>query len=262
MRYALFATLLPVAAALVLGGAFTAKTAFAAAGTAEGETVDVDFPFEGPFGTFDRAALQRGLQVYRQVCSACHGMDRTYYRNFQDLGYTEGQVKAIAAEYTVMDGPNDEGEMFERPARPSDKVKHPFANENAARAANNGALPPDLSLIVKARHSGADHVYSVLTGYEDAPADMALQPGQHFNKAMPGHIIAMAAPLVDGAVAYEDGTPTTVDQYAKDVSQFLAWAAEPEMEQRKRMGVKVLLFLAVFAGLVYATKRHIWSDLH
>lgn len=233
-----------------------------AAGSHEAETVDVKFSFDGPFGTFDRAALQRGLQVYRQVCAACHGMDHTYYRNFRDLGYTEGQVKAIAAEYTVTDGPNDDGEMFDRPARPSDRVKNPFANEKAARAANNGAMPPDLSLITKARMGGADHVYSVLTGYKDAPHDMTLQPGQYYNTGMSGHIIAMAPPLVDGAIPYEDGTPTTVDQYAKDVSHFLAWAAEPEMEERKRMGVKVILFLLVFAGLVYATKRQIWSDLH
>lgn len=256
MRYFLIA----LSAACLLAGAMPAPAT--ASGTAEPEITDVKYSFEGPFGTYDRAALQRGLQVYRQVCSACHGMDRTYYRNFKDLGYSEGQVKAIAAEYTVMDGPNDEGEMFERPARPSDHVKNPFANEKAARAANNGAYPPDLSLIAKARHGGADYVYSILTHYKDAPADVTLQPGQHYNTAIGGHIIAMAPPLVEGAIAYEDGTPTTVDQYAKDVSQFVAWAAEPELEQRKRMGVKVILFLAVFAGLVYTTKRHIWSDLH
>ncbi len=233
-----------------------------ASGSAEPVHKDVKFSFDGPFGTYDKAALQRGLQVYRNVCAACHALERTAYRNLSDLGYSEAQIKAIAGEYTVTDGPNDEGDMFERPARPSDKFKHPFANPQQARAANGGALPPDLSLITKARHGGADHVYSILTGYHEAPADVHLLAGQYYNTAMTGHVIAMAPPLTDGAVAYEDGSPQTVDQYAKDVSHFLTWAAEPEMEQRKRMGVKVLIFLAVFAGVMYAVKRQIWSDQH
>lgn len=223
---------------------------------------DVKWSFDGPFGTYDRAALQRGLQVYRQVCAACHGLDHKSYRNLADLGYSEAQIKAIAAEYTVTDGPNDDGEMFERPARPSDKFKAPYLNEKQARSVNNGAYPPDLSLITKARAGGADYVYGVLTGYAEPPHGVTLQPGQHYNKTMTGHIIAMAPPLADGAVMYEDGSPATVDQYARDVAHFLTWAAEPEMEDRKRMGVKVLLFLAVFAGIMYATKRQIWSDKH
>lgn len=226
------------------------------------EPPDIQWSFDGPTGTYDKAALQRGYKIYREVCAACHSMKRVAFRNLSALGYSEDQIKTIAAEYTVMDGPNDEGEMFERPARPSDHFKSPFANDNAAKYANNGALPPDLSLITKARHGGADYIYGILTGYEDAPHDHPLQSGQYWNKYMPGHVIAMAAPLSDGQVAYEDGTPQTMDQYARDVSHFLTWAAEPEMEARKRMGIKVILFLVVFAGMMYAVKRKIWAKVH
>ncbi len=231
---------------------------------AEGEAplTNVDFSFEGPFGTYDKASLQRGLMVYRQVCSACHSLKRVAYRNLTALGYTEDQVKAIAAEYTVTDGPNDDGEMFDRPARPSDKFKSPFTNDKAAAAANGGALPPDLSLITKARHGGGEYVFGVLTGYVAPPEDVVVPEGKYFNKAMVGNIIAMPAPLTAGAVAYEDGSPQTVEQYAKDVGAFLTWAAEPEMEQRKQMGVKVLIFLAAFAGIMYGVKRKIWEKLH
>lgn len=221
-----------------------------------------DWSFSGPFGTYDKAALQRGFLVYKQVCSACHSMKHMHYRNLEALGYDEGQIKAIASEYSVTDGPDDEGEMFERPARPSDKFKSPFLNDNQAKSANGGALPPDLSLITKARHGGADYVHGILTGYEEAPAEIRLLSGQHYNKYMAGNIIAMAAPLIEGQVAYEDGTPQTVDQYAKDVSHFLTWAADPYMEDRKRTGIKVILFLMVFAGIMYAVKRKIWADLH
>lgn len=223
---------------------------------------ELDWSFNGPFGTYDPAALQRGFLVYRNVCSACHALDKMYYRHLAGIGYSDAQIKTIAADATVTDGPNDEGEMFERPGRPSDKIKKPFLNDKAAMFANNGALPPDLSLISKARHGGADYVYGILTGYANPPADMVLQPGQHYNKIKDGHIIAMAPPLTDGAVPYEDGAPQTVQQYAKDVAQFLTWAAEPEMEQRKRMGTKVIIFLAIFASVMYATKRKIWQNLH
>jgi ubiquinol-cytochrome c reductase cytochrome c1 subunit len=223
---------------------------------------DIQWSFDGPTGTYDKAALQRGYKIYREVCAACHSMKRVAFRNLSALGYSEDQIKAIAAEYTVTDGPNDEGEMFDRPARPSDHFKSPYPNDNAAKSVNNGALPPDLSLITKARHGGADYIYGILTGYEDAPHGHALQPGQHWNKYMPGHVIAMAKPLSDGQVAYEDSTPQTVDQYARDVAHFLTWAAEPEMEARKRMGVKVILFLIVFAGMMYAVKRKIWAKVH
>ena len=226
------------------------------------EIVDVPFEFEGPFGTYDKAALQRGLMVYRNVCAGCHSLKRVAYRNLEALGYSEAQIKAIAAEYTVMDGPNDEGEMFERPARPSDKFKSPFANDKAAAANNGGALPPDLSLITKARHGGADYIYSLLTGYAEAPQGVEVAEGKYYNKAMDGNIIAMAPPLSDGVVTYEDGTPQTVSQYSKDLATFLTWAAEPEMEHRKQMGVKVILFLAAFAALMYAVKRQIWKKVH
>lgn len=221
-----------------------------------------DWSFSGPLGTYDRAALQRGFLVYRQVCSACHSMKHLSYRNLEGLGYDEAQIKAIAGEYSVMDGPDDEGEMFERPARPSDKFKAPYANDSQAKAGNGGALPPDLSLITKARHGGANYVYGIMTGYEEPPEHVQLLQGQNYNKYMPGHIIAMAKPLTDDQISYEDGSPQTVEQYAKDVAHFLTWAADPYMEDRKRGGIKVVLFLLIFAGIMYAVKRKIWADAH
>lgn len=229
---------------------------------AEQATHHQHWHFSGMFGTYDRGALQRGLKVYREVCSACHSLRRVYFRNLEALGYDEGQIKNIASQYTVTDGPNDEGEMFERPGLPSDHFVGPYANDNAAKASNNGALPPDLSLITKARHHGPDHVYGILTGYEDPPEGVALLTGQYWNRQMAGHIIAMAPPLQDGQVAYEDGSPQTVDQYARDVVEFLTWAADPMMEERKRTGLKVLMFLAVFAIVMYNVKRKIWAKLH
>lgn len=220
-----------------------------------------DWSFQGPTGTFDRGALQRGFQVYSQVCAACHSMKHLSYRNLTALGYTEAEVKAIASQYTVTDGPDDEGEMFDRPARPSDKFVSPYANDNAARYTNNGALPPDLSLIAKARVGGPDYVYGLLTGYEEAPEGETVAEGQYWNKVMSGHKIAMAPPLSDDIVGYEDGSDTTTSQYARDVSTFLMWAAEPNLEERKRTGIKVILFLLVFAGIMYAVKRKIWADV-
>jgi ubiquinol-cytochrome c reductase cytochrome c1 subunit len=221
-----------------------------------------EWSFQGPTGTFDRAAMQRGFQVYKQVCSACHSLNRVAYRNFAALGYNEAEIKAIAADATITDGPNDEGEMFERPGRPSDHFKNPFANEQAARYANNGALPPDFSLIVRARAGGPDYVYSILTGYAEAPADMKMNPGMNYNKYFPGHQIAMPAPLSAGAVTYEDGTDASVEQMAKDVTTFLTWASDPTMEIRKQTGLKVILFLLIFSALMYMTKRKIWKDMH
>ena len=241
-KVSMFKKIILTSAAIVVFGVSGAQ---ASQSSGVKEIVDIPFSFEGPLGTYDKAALQRGLMVYRNVCSACHSLKRVAYRNLEALGYSEDQIKTIAGEYTVMDGPNDEGEMFERPARPSDRFKSPFANEKAAAAANGGALPPDLSLITKARHGGADYVYSLLTGYAEPPHGMEIAEGKHYNKAMDGNVIAMAAPLSDGAVAYEDGTPQIVSQYAKDVATFLTWAAEPEMEHRKQMGVKVLLFFSL-----------------
>lgn len=220
-----------------------------------------DWSFNGYNGTFDKGSLQRGYQVYKQVCSACHGMKRISFRNLAALGYSEEEVKALAAEYTVVDGPNDEGEMFERAARPSDAFPSPYENDETARYANNGALPPDLSLIVKARPHGADYIYGLLTGYEEHHGEEEMPAGQYWNKYMAGHKIAMAPPLSDDMVPYEDGTATTAEQYSKDVTNFLAWAAEPELEQRKRIGVKVILYLLIFAGIMLAVKRKIWSSI-
>lgn len=217
--------------------------------------------FDGVTGTYDRAELQRGLQVYRQVCAACHSLKHVAYRNLEDLGYTPEQIKSLAAQDTIMDGPNDEGEMFERPARPSDRFKAPYANDNLARTANGGALPPDLSLIVKARHGGADYIYSLLTGYVPAPAKMVMNPGMYYNKSYAGHQIAMPAPLSDGQIAYSDNAPQTVKQYARDVSAFLAWASDPHMEDRKRDGVKVLIFLAVLTIIMYFVKKRLWAAI-
>lgn len=218
--------------------------------------------FEGMFGTFDRAALQRGFQVYNQVCSGCHSLRLLAYRNLVGIGFSEDQVKKIAAEKEVQDGPNDEGEMFGRPARPSDHFVKPFPNENAAKAANNGALPPDLSLIIMARKGGPDYVYALMTGYGDAPAGMKIAEGMNYNAYFAGHQIAMPPPLSEDAVEYADGTKASVEQMAEDVATFLTWASEPEMEQRKNLGIKVLLFLVVLTALLYAVKRQIWSRVH
>lgn len=225
-----------------------------------------DWSFSGPFGTYDKAAMQRGLKVYREVCAACHAMKRIYFRNLEALGYSEAQVKNIAAEYTVIDGPDSEGEMFERTAKASDAFPSPYPNKQAATAAN-GAYPPDLSLIKKARANGADYLFGLLTGYTEPPKyylehNDPVPEGKYYNKYYPGHIITMAAPLSDGQVAYEDGTSETVEQYSKDITYFLAWAAEPEMEDRKRLGVQVLIFLLVFAGIMYGIKKKIWADVH
>lgn len=226
--------------------------------------------FTGPFGTFDRATLQRGFQVYKEVCSACHTMHQLRYRDLGapgiggtgGLGYSADEVKALAAEVEVTDGPNDQGEMFQRPGRPSDRFPSPFPNEQAARAANNGAAPPDLSLMVKARAGGADYIHALLTGYSDPPQGVTLMEGMHYNKYFPGHQIAMPPPLNPDQVTYADGTKATVEQMAHDVSAFLAWAAEPELEARKRLGLKVVLFLLILTGLLYVAKRKIWSDVH
>lgn len=234
-----------------------------AASAAEGVALPHEqWSFHGIFGTYDRAALQRGLQVYRENCAACHALSLVRFRNLEAIGFSEDEVKAIAAEATVLDGPDADGEMFERPGRPSDAFVAPFPNENAARAANGGAYPPDLSLMTKARVGGPNYAFGILTGYHEAPADIELQPGLYYNAYFPGHQIAMPAPLSEDAVEYADGTPATVEQMAHDVVTFLSWTAEPEMEARKRMGVKVLLFLVVFTGLLYATKRKIWAKLH
>ncbi len=222
-----------------------------------------DWSFQGLFGTYDRGALQRGLQNYKEICASCHSLRLVAYRNLAAIGLKEDQIKAIAAEFEVTDGPNEEGEMYTRAALPADRFASPFPNDNAARAANNGALPPDLSLMTKARKGGADYLYGLLTGYEEeAPAGIEVMEGMNYNLYFPGNQIAMAPPLADDAVEYADGTKATVAQMAEDVTTFLAWAAEPELEERKRLGVKVILFLIVLTGMFYAIKRQVWKDQH
>lgn len=246
----------------VLGGLLTAT---AVPALAAGPTVPIPntrFSFDGIFGTYDRASAQRGFQVYKEVCAACHGLRLLSYRNLRELGFTEQQVAAIASQYQVMDGPNDEGQMFERPARPSDRFRSPFPNQQAARAANNGAYPVDLSVITKARVGGADYLYALLVGYQDPPPGVELMEGMNYNRYFPGHQIAMARPLNPDQVEFADGTPATIEQMARDVTTFLAWAAEPELEQRRAMGIKVIVFLTILAGLAYAVKRKVWADAH
>ena len=248
---------------LGLAGFVAALLAGSAAHASEGAELQAqNWSFNSLFGTYERDAQQRGFLVYKNVCASCHGLRLVAYRNLMDIGLSEDEVKAIAAEYTVLDGPNDSGDMFERPATPADRFVSPFPNDAAARASNGGALPPDLSLIVKARVGGPDYLYGVLTGYVDPPAGFEVPEGLYYNAAFPGHRIAMPPPLYDDAVEYTDGTPATVDQMAHDVTQFLAWTAEPNLEARHRMGVKVLLFLLVLTALAYAVKRKVWANVH
>jgi ubiquinol-cytochrome c reductase cytochrome c1 subunit len=222
-----------------------------------------DWSFKGILGTFDRGELQRGFQVYKEVCSSCHGLKRVAYRNLRFLGFKEAEIKAIAANYQVTDGPNDEGEMFQRSARPSDNFVSPYPNEKAARAANNGASPPDLSLITKSRPGGANYVYSLLTGYTPPPPGMELDPNdtRHYNAYYPGYYISMAAPLSEGQVTYADGAQATVAQMAHDVVAFLSWAAEPELESRKELGFKVLFYVLFMTAIFYVVNRRVWKDV-
>lgn len=254
--------------ALVTGaGALLIGTGAIAAGTTP-EAPARKWNFEGPFGTYDRAAAQRGYQVYQEVCSACHSLSLLAYRNLTELGLTDNQVKSLIKDITVSDL-NDDGQPADRPARLSDRFKKPFPNELAAAAANNGKAPPDLSVIVKARANGPNYIYALLTGY--VPFDK-LTPDQikaysvtkddNYNTYFPGHRIAMAPPLADDKVTYADGTKATLSQEASDVTEFLAWASEPHMEDRKRTGVRVILFMLALAGLMYAVKRQVWSDKH
>ena len=221
-----------------------------------------DWSFSGPFGTFDKAAMQRGFQVYNEVCAGCHSMKLIAFRNFADLGYNEAEIKALAAQYEVQDGPNDDGEMFMRPAIPADRMPSPYANDNAARAGNNGALPPDLSLIAKARPNGPNYLYSLLSSYENAPNDKEVPDGMYYNAAYPGHLIAMPQPLYGDDVEYSDGAATSIEAVSADLTQFLMWAAEPKMEVRKRTGVAAVFFLSIFVIFSYLAKRRIWADVH
>ncbi len=221
-----------------------------------------DWSFNGIFGTFDRASLQRGYQVYQEVCSGCHSVQHLSYRNLSEKGGPEfslNEAKAIAAQFEVTDGPNEDGEMFMRPGRLSDKFVSPFPNIKAAAAANGGAYPPDMSVLAKARKGGADYIYSLLMGYEEAPAGFELDDGVYYNKYMPGQKIKMAEPIVDGSVEYADGTEATKAQISKDVTTFLVWAAEPHLEARHKMGFKVFFYLIILLTLVYLSKQKVWS---
>ncbi len=244
-----------IASALLMGG-----SALASEGV---ELPERDWSFSGIFGNFDRGQLKRGFQVYREVCASCHALSLVAYRNLTDIGMTGTEITEYASQFEVRDGPDDEGEMYFRPARLSDRFVPPFANEQAARASNNGAYPPDLSLIVKARKGGADYLHALLAGYEDeAPEGIELADGMYFNHYFPGQQIAMPPPLFEDGITYEDGTAASIEQMAEDVTVFLAWTASPELEARKRLGIKVLLFLLVLTGMLYALKRQVWSKLH
>ena len=226
--------------------------------------LEVNWTFEGITGKFDRSSLQRGYQVYTEVCASCHSMNLVSYRNLGEPGgpeFSVEQVKAIAANFEVEDGPNADGEMFTRPGRPSDKFVSPYPNVQAATAANGGAYPPDMSVLVKARKGGSNYIYSVLMGYEDPPAGFELEEGVYYNKYMDGKKIKMSNPLSEGIVNYADGTNATEAQMAKDVTTFLTWTAEPHLETRHKMGVKVIIFLTIFSLLVYLSMKRIWSRI-
>jgi cytochrome c1 len=254
------------------------------AGAQEAEAPPLQrWSFSGPFGLYDTAQLQRGFKVYREVCSACHSLKLVAFRNLADPGgpgFSEAQAAAVAAGFQVTDGPNDKGEMFQRPGKISDYFPPPFANDQAARAALGGKLPPDMSVLAKARgyergfpwfifeaftdyqEGGPDYIHALLNGYTDPPAGFSLPPGGQYNKYFPGYAIGMPKPLSDGQVEYTDGTPTTVDQYSRDVAAFLMWAAEPTLDARKRLGFQVMMFLIVFTALLYFTKRRVWHAVH
>ena len=226
------------------------------------EYLKTDWSFKGLFGKFDRGALQRGYQVYTEVCASCHSMKYLSYRNLAEKGgpeFTEQQAKAIAASFDVTDGPNSDGEMFTRPGKLSDKFVMPYENVKAAQAANGGAYPPDMSVLVKARGGGVDYIYSLLQGYEDPPAGITLDEGVHYNKYMYGNKIKMSNPLSDGLVEYSDGTNPTVEQMSKDVTTFLMWTAEPHLETRHKMGFKAIVYLIILTILVYFSMKRIWS---
>lgn len=270
----------------LLSGVFALAIGFAGHAQASSDAPkppSLDWSFAGPFGTFDQAQLQRGFKVYKEVCAACHSMNLMKYRNLSDKGgpmFSKEQVKAIAAEYKVKDGPNDAGEMFERPGLPTDKFVAPFPNVKAAAAANNGKAPPDLSVMAKARtvergfplfiadmftgksnELGVDYIHAVLTGYKEAPKGFELGDGLNYNEYFPGHAIAMPNVLSDGQVDYTDGSAQTADQYARDVTAFLMWTAEPKLQERKQIGFQAMIFLLVLSVLLYLSNKKVWKSL-
>jgi ubiquinol-cytochrome c reductase cytochrome c1 subunit len=272
---------LALVAGLATGAAAAEEAAHAEGGTPHypiHKPQQMDWSFAGPFGHYDKGQLQRGLKIYTEVCSACHSMNLVSFRTLEGLGYSEAQVKAFAATHEVQDGPNDAGEMFTRKAVASDHFPSPFSNEQAAAAANGGAAPPDMSLLAKARgvtrgfpqfifdiftqyqEGGPDYIHALLTGYQEPPAGVEVAPGTHYNPYfIAAQALAMAPPLSDGQVTYDDGTPQTLDQYSKDVAAFLMWAAEPHLEERKRTGFMVMVFLAIFSILIYLTKKSVYA---
>ena len=250
-----------VLAAATLGGLLLAGVAQAAEEKMP-PYPKVDWSFAGPFGTYDRATAQRGFQVWNEVCSSCHSMKLMSYRNLTGIGLTPGQIRAIAASKTVPGDLNDQGEPTTRPGLPSDHFASPYPNEKASRAANNGAYPPDHSLIVNAREDGANYVNALLQGYVDPPAGVKVPDGLYYNKYFLGHQIHMPAPLQDNSVTYADGTKATLAQESKDVTTFLYFASNPHMEERKHLGVKMVGFFALLVGVTYGVKKHVWSDVH
>jgi cytochrome c1 len=269
--------------------AFSLTVSLSALGASAASAQEQELPpkqhwsFAGPFGLYDPAQLQRGFKIYKEVCSTCHSIKLLAFRNLADPGgpgFTEAQAATIAAGYQITDGPNDKGEMFQRPGKLADHFPPPFPNDQAARAALGGALPPDMSVLAKARsvergfpwfifdaftqyqEDGPDYIHAILNGYEDPPpAGVTLPPGAQFNRYFPGHAIGMPKPLSDGQVEYTDGTPMTIDQYGRDVAAFLMWAAEPTLDARKRLGFQVFIFLIVLSGLLYFTKRKMWYEV-
>jgi ubiquinol-cytochrome c reductase cytochrome c1 subunit len=247
--------------AFLMGGALALATVTAASAQEIPEPAKQDWSFNGAFGTYDQAALQRGFQVYREVCAACHTMSLLAYHDLSGIGYNEKEVKAIAASVSVPDDPNDQGEVVDRPGLPSDRFKAPFANDNAAQAANNGALPKDLSLIERGRKYGPDYIYALITSFHEPPAGMKMAKGMNYNSAFPGGQIAMPPPLSDDRVTYADGTKATLRQEAHDVVTFLSWASDPHLEERHRLGARVVIFLLAFSAVMYGVKRKVWSKI-
>jgi ubiquinol-cytochrome c reductase cytochrome c1 subunit len=242
-------------------GVGVALQAAVSAGALELHPPSYPWSHAGLLSSLDHASMRRGYQVYKQVCAACHSMRYMYYRNLVGTIMTEDEAKAEAEEVQVKDGPDEEGEMFERPGKLSDKFPQPYANEEAAKAANNGALPPDLSFITAARHGGEDYIFALLTGYADPPAGVEIREGMHYNPYFPGGAISMARSLYNETIEYEDGTPASTSQLAKDVVTFLRWAAEPEHDDRKRMGIKMLMVASVIVSVAFYYKRHKWTVL-
>ena len=228
------------------------------------ELLNPGWSFKGFFGKFDRASLQRGYQVYTEVCAACHSMKYLSYRNLSEAGgpeFSVEQAKIIASQFELTDGPNSDGEMFTRVARLSDNFVGPYENIQAATAANGGAYPPDMSVLVKARKGGADYIYSLLLGYEEAPEGISLDDGVYYNKYMAGNKIKMSNPLSEGIVTYIDGTEATEDQMARDITSFLAWAAEPHLEARHKIGFRAIIYLIIMTVLVYFSMKKLWSRI-